>query len=201
MRHWFLPDVPDVVGLLSRQGDLTVEGVDALSRWARGDSSQEAEIQAVERRADAARREVLTAVRRAFVTAVGPEDVFELAERLDAVLKAAKDLARESEVLGLPPDGAIADMVDLVDLGVRDLVQAFRELVRNPDRATELADAAIHRQRDVEHVYRGAMSALVEQREIREVVGYRELYRRCSRMGDAVEHVAHRVWYAVVKGA
>ena len=28
-----------------------------------------------------------------------------------------------------------------------------------------------------------------------------ELYRRCARMGDGIEGVAHRVWYAVVKQA
>jgi hypothetical protein len=43
------------------------------------------------------------------------------------------------------------------------------------------------------------MSALLQVNEIREVAGQRELYRRCARMGDAIEGVAHRIWYAVVK--
>lgn len=198
--HWFLPETPDVLGLLARQGAVTVSGLEACSAWAHGDRSKEAEVREAEHRADDARREVLDAVRRAFVTPVGPEDVFELSERLDAVLNAAKDLVREAEVLATPPDAAIADMADLVSLGVRDLVEAFGELATDPERATALADRAVRRQRDVERVYRQAMSALLESPEVRQAMAYRELYRRCSRMADAVVHVAHRVWYAVVKG-
>lgn len=199
MRHWFLPETPDVLGLLEEQGRTTVAGVDAFAAWAHGEAAKEAEVREAEHRADDASRAVLTAVRRAFVSPVAPEDVLELSERLDAVLNDAKNLVREAELLALPPDEAIAEMADLVAGGVRELVDAFRRLVRDPDGATELADRAVRRQRKLEHVYRRAMSDLLDRGEPREVTSYRELYRRCARMGDAVEHVARRVWYAVVK--
>jgi hypothetical protein len=35
--------------------------------------------------------------------------------------------------------------------------------------------------------------------DLREVMARRELYRRCSRMGEAAVEVAERVLYAVVK--
>ncbi len=44
MRRWFLPDAPDVLGLLSKQGDLTVRGMDALSAWSRGDKAVAARV-------------------------------------------------------------------------------------------------------------------------------------------------------------
>lgn len=201
MKRWFLPETPDVLALLADQGRITVVGLDAFSAWAHGERAREADVRDAEHRADEAVRTVLQAVRTAFVSPVGPEDVLELSERLDAVMNAAKDLVREAELLGLAPDQPIADMADLVGLGVRDLVEAFTMLVTDHDRATTLADAAVRRQREIEHVYRRAMSALLERGDVREVTGYRELYRRCARMGDAVEHVARRVWYAVVKGA
>ena len=92
-------------------------------------------------------------------------------------------------------------MADLILSGVRDLVRAFPDLAHDPDRATAAADAAVDRQRDIEEVYGRAMSALLDVTEVREVTGRPELYRRYVRMGDAVEHVAHRVWYTVVKEA
>jgi len=201
MRRWFLPESPDLLGLLGRQGDVTVEGIDALCAWAKGDRSEEATVRAQEHEADHAGREVLTAVKHSFVTPIGPEDIYEISERLDAVLNAAKNLVREADLLGMDPDPSMAEMADLVGLGVRALVQAFPFLAADPDRATGFADAAVHQQRSLQHVYRRAMSALLEIDDLREVMGRRELYRRCARMGDAVEAVAHRIWYAVVKEA
>jgi uncharacterized protein Yka (UPF0111/DUF47 family) len=199
VRRWFLPESPDLLGLLGEQGKITISGMDALAAWAKGRRSEEAAVRSFEHEADKARRAVLEAVRHSFVTPIGPEDAYELSERLDSVLNSAKNLVREAEVLGMEPDAAMAEMTELLALGVRELVGAFPILVSHPDRATEYANAAVHRQRGVEHVYRRAMSGLLDVDEIREVTGRRELYRRCARIGDAVESVAHRIWYAVVK--
>ena len=201
MRRWFLPKTPDLLGLLAHQGEVTIRGIDAFCAWSKGDGSQGATVHDIEHEGDLASREVLTAVRDAFVTPISPEDIYEISERLDAVLNAAKNLVREAELVNMDPDLPMAEMADLVGLGVRDLVRAFPELASHPHRATECADAAVRQQRSLEHVYRRAMSALLEVSDIREVAGRRELYRRCARMGDGIEGVAHRIWYAVVKEA
>jgi uncharacterized protein Yka (UPF0111/DUF47 family) len=201
MRRWFLPKTPDLLGLLAVQGEITISGIDALCAWSKGDPSKGASVHDIEHAGDLATRAVLTAVRDAFVTPISPEDIYEISERLDAVLNAAKNLVREAELVDMDPDPPMAEMADLVGLGLRDLVRAFPCLSSNPDRATEYADAAVKKQRAVEHVYRRAMSALLLIDDFREVMGRRELYRRCARMGDGVEGVAHRIWYAVVKEA
>ena len=201
MRRWFLPQTPDVLGLLKAQGVITIDGLDAFCAWAGGDASKEAEVRTKEHEADRARRALLVAVRQAFVTPLNPEDVYELSERLDNVLNGAKDLVREAELLDMDPDPPIAAMGSRATTGVRHLVEAFEVLHDHPDRATDLADAAIKQQREAERLYRRAMSSLLEVDDIRETMGRRELYRRAARMSDAVEGVAHRIWYAVVKEA
>ncbi len=199
MRRWFLPDAPDLLGLLGQQGAVTVTGVDALAAWAHGDPSAAQRVRTLEHEADRVRREVQTAITSAFVTPIEPEDVYELSERLDSVLNAAKDLVREAELTEMSPDDAIAEMADLLALGTRNLVDAFPVLMKDPDLATSHADAAVKQQRSLEHVYRRAMSALLAETDLREVTGRRELYRRCARIGDRIEGVAHRIWYSVVK--
>jgi uncharacterized protein len=201
VRRWFLPKSPDLIGLLIRQGEVAVEGMDAFSAWSRGDRSQGEAVHTAEHRADLANREVLTAITSAFVTPIGPEDIYEISERLDAVVNSAKNLIREAELLDMEPDGAMAEMADLTVLGVRHLVSAFPHLSSEPDQATNYADAAVRHQRELEHVYRKAMSALLHLDDLHEISGRRELYRRCARMGDSIEGVAHRIWYAVVKEA
>ncbi len=200
MKRWFLPESVDCLGLLGRQGDLVVAGIEAFAQWSHG-AGKAVEVVTGDRRADDARKEVLVAIKRAFVTPVSPEDIFELSERLDAIANATKDVVREAELIAMAPDGAMAEMADLILSGVRDLVRAIPDLAHDPDRATGAADAAVDRKRAIEQVYGRAMSALLDVTEIRELTGRRELYRRYVRIGDAVEHVAHRVWYAVVKEA
>jgi uncharacterized protein Yka (UPF0111/DUF47 family) len=201
MRRWFLPESPDVLGLLGHQGAVTIRGMDALCAWAKGDPSQAAAIRDISHEGRRAAREVMLALRSAFVTPVSPEDVYELSERLDSVLEGAKNLIREAEVLQMDPDPPMAEMADLVSLGVRDLVGAFPDIASHPDRATEGADAAVGRQRSFERVYRQAMSSLLDIADLHEVSGRRELYRRYARIGERIEGVAHRIWYAVVKEA
>ena len=201
MNRWFLPKTPDLLGLLAVQGEITISGIDALCAWAKGDASQGAAVHEIEHKGDLATRAVLTAVRNAFVTPISPEDIYEISERLDGVLNAAKNLVRESELVDMDPDPPMAEMAELVGHGLRNLVQAFPCLSSDPDRATDCADAAVKQQRALEHVYRRAMSALLQIDDLREIARRRELYRRCARMGDGIEGVAHRVWYAVVKEA
>jgi hypothetical protein len=43
------------------------------------------------------------------------------------------------------------------------------------------------------------MAALLEVDDLRDVTARRELYRRCSRIGEGAVEVAERVVYAVVK--
>ena len=43
------------------------------------------------------------------------------------------------------------------------------------------------------------MSALIDEADLREVMGRRELLRRLARVGDTLVEVAERLWYAAVK--
>ena len=201
MKRWFLPESPDVLGLLVLQGEVAVRGMDSLEAWSKGDASQAAVIRTVAHESEKAGREVMLAVKSAFVTPISPEDIYELSERLDSVVIGVKNLIREAELVQMDPDPPMVEMAGLVSLGVRDLVRAFPDLASHPDRATGCADAAVHQQRSLAHVYRLAMSALLEVDDIHEVAARRELYRRYSTIGDRIEGVAHRVWYAVVKEA
>ena len=201
IRHWFLPDSPDLEGLLREQAVITIDGMRALSAWAAGDVASSEAVRACEHRADDKKRELWRALRAAFSPPIDAEDVYSLSADLDEVLNAAKNLVREVEVMGLAPDPPMHEMAELLAAAVGHLSDAFAHLGRPGDGATDHADAAIKSGRQVEHVYRSAMSALLAEPDLRVVTGRRELYRRMSRIADLVHAVADRVWYAVVKEA
>lgn len=201
MRHWFLPDMPDVLALLRDQSHTTQEGLRHFVDWANGDAASGALVRDAEHQADVAKRAVQTALRNAFSTPLDPEDIYELSERTDSVMNAAKNIVREAEVLAAAPDEHMATMAAAVRDGQAHLCTAIGALGHDDDEATRASDDAVTCCRDVEHVYRAAMSDLLALEDLREVIARRELYRRFSRTADAVELVAERVWYAVVKSA
>jgi len=195
--RWFLPETPDVLGMLREQTEITVEGMDALVAWAGGEQAAADRVRDCEHRADERKRALRRALTAAFTTPLEPEDIFELSRGLDAVLNGAKDLVREAEVIGAEPDAPMAEMAGLLAEGVGHLTAAFKAL--RGKGATDAADAAVKSQRRLEHVYRGAMSALLALDNPREVAARRELYRRLSRASDGLIDVAERVWYSILK--
>lgn len=200
-RRWFLPQTPDLLGLLSAQTAATSEGLDAFVDWAKGNVAAADRVRTCEHDADARKRELRNALTEAFTTPLDPEDLFELSRGLDNVLNRAKNTVREAEVMDARPDGPMAEMASELSYGVDNLAVAFAALAkRGGERAaTEAADKAVKNQRRLEHIYRGAMSALIGVTDLSEVTAKRELYRRFVRASDHLADVAERVWYAVLK--
>jgi uncharacterized protein Yka (UPF0111/DUF47 family) len=197
--RWFLPQTPDVLGLLRAQLAVTIEGVDAFAVWARGDVSAAQVVRDAEHRGDAAKRALLGALRAAFVTPLEPEDVFALSRGVDWILDYARDLISESEAMACAPDAVIAEMATLLGKAVREIDQGLAHLRADHDAATKAADAAISAERDLERAYYRGMAALLEVEDRSERIARRELYRRCVRIGEIVIDVSERVVYAVVK--
>jgi hypothetical protein len=200
-RRWFLPDTPDLLGMLREQIEVTAEGVAAFAAWAAGDAERADDVRAAEHTADVLKKRVINAVRDAFTTPLEPEDLFELSHGLDEVLNHAKNVVREAEVMQVLPDRAVAEMAAFVEEGVQHLSAAFEALSRDGDEATTAASAAVKTQRNLERVYRHAMSDLLAVDDLRTVIARQELYRRMSRISEEILDVADRVWYSTVKEA
>jgi uncharacterized protein len=203
--HWFLPDSPDLLGMLVHQLDVTIEGIDQFAAWAAGDADAAERVHAIEHQADDVKLELQRTLRDAFTTPMEPEDLFALSQGIDWILNYAKDAIGESEVMACPPDEAVAEMAALLAQACRDLGEGVASLASGggPDHPDPIdaAQAAIKSERRLEKVYRRGMAALLELDDLREVMARRELYRRCSRMGVAIVEVAERIGYALAKAS
>jgi uncharacterized protein Yka (UPF0111/DUF47 family) len=199
--RWFLPESPDVIGLLRVQLKSTLAGIDAFGAWARGDAAAVENLRAARPAAEAARRDVLAAVRDAFITPLEPEDLFALASGLGWILDHAVDLVSEAEVMASGPDGGIDEMAGKLAQALRHIDAAIGLMASDGEGAIRAADAGIEAERQLEHAYYRGMGALLEVTDMRERITRRELYRRCSRIGELVVEVAERVIYAVMKAS
>lgn len=201
--RWFLPETPDLIGMLQKQAEITGEGMTAFAAWARGDSVRADDVRDAEHRCDDVRRQLVDAVSEAFTTPLEPEDLFQLSRDLDKVINGAKDTVRESEAMAFPPDAAVADMAELLAEGVEHLRQAFAALegraITFVSSATAAADDAVKCQRRLERIYRQATGDLVQSTDVGFAVASRELYRRVATISDDIVLVADRIWYSQVK--
>ncbi len=201
--RWFLPESPDVVGMLQEQAAITVNGMEAFAAWAGGDSALGDDVRAAEHDCDEVRRKLVDAVSEAFTTPLQPEDLFQLSRDLDKVINGAKNIVRESEAMAFPPDQATADMAVLLAEGAQHIRTAFTSLDERRSKlappATEAADAAVKSQRNLERIYRQAAGDLLEVTDISVVTARREFYRRISAISDDIVAVADRIWYSHVK--
>jgi len=186
--------------MLGQQAEITVEGVDALSAWAAGEADAADRLRGREHRADERKRELRMALTEAFSTPLEPEDIFELSRGLDEILNGAKNIVGEAEAMDTGPDPAMAVMAAELAAGTRRVREALTLMAGGDrDAATRVADRAVADQRQLQHTYRTAMSALIDVEDIREIAARRELYRRLARTGDELVRVAERVWYSVLK--
>ena len=198
-RAWLLPETPDVLGLLRRQVALAIDGVRAFAAWAGGDAAARQTAEEAGRAGDVAKRELLSALRAAFITPLEPEDVFALSRAIDRIASEARGVMSESEAMASPPDAGLARMAELLGAALRQLDAAIEKLGSDPDAAAAAADAAIAAERELEDAYYRGMAALLAVQDRTERVARRELYRRCARIGETVVDAAERVVYAVVK--
>jgi uncharacterized protein Yka (UPF0111/DUF47 family) len=99
---------------------------------------------------------------------------------------------REAFVTPLEPEDlfALSRGVDRILNQAKDLVRESEVMVCPPDAAVAQMAALL---------VVSAMAALLEVDNLREVLARRELYRRCSRMGEAAVDVAERILSANVK--
>ena len=198
-RRWFLPETPDVLGLLREQVATVIEGVDAFAAWGDGAAEARAAVADAEARGDVAKRRLLDALRTAFVTPVEPEDVFALSRGVDRIMSAARGVVEEAEVLEVGPDERIAGMARLIGEAVRCLDAAIAQLAGDRDAASQQADAALAAEGRLRQASYDGMAALLHLDARTERIARRELYRRCAAIGDIVDEAAERVVYAVVK--
>jgi len=199
-RRWFLPETPDVVGMLQRQAETTARGMDAFAEWAAGAVARADDVRQAEHECDEIRRALVAAVSEAFTTPLQPEDLFQLSRDLDKVINGAKNTVRESEAMDFPPDRATAEMAAELAEGVHHLRAAFDALDHGASTsATEAADVAVKSQRNLERTYRQAAGDLLAITDISVVTARREFYRRISAISDDIVSVADRIWYSQVK--
>lgn len=198
--RWILPHHPDVLGLLSKQADVTTRGIAAFARWSTTGSHSDARaVRDAEHEGDDLRHDLLQALSTALTTPIEQEDAYALSERVDEVLDRAKDTVRVAQALAWRPDEHTAAMgarIEEATSHLRDAVTCFASKDGHPGDHAELAIKAA---RAVEHGLLAAFAALPRDGASWDRTARLEVYRGYSDIEHALLRVADRTWYAVLR--
>jgi predicted phosphate transport protein (TIGR00153 family) len=189
---------------ISKQAQLTLEGMDALKAYlATQETSASDLLEAKEKAADEARRILIDDLNRTFVTPFDREDIFALSRTIDDVLDYAYSTVSELLILKVAPTEYMQTMASLLRDAANELFMAVNCLQEHPAVANDHAQRAKALENRVESVYREALADLFRGAEdIKHVVKMmklREVYRHMSNAADRGDEAANVIADIVVK--
>jgi uncharacterized protein len=192
----------DLLAHLVGQLRATLDGVEIAQELAAGRRAPQTaadELQVVEERGDACRRELISALAVTLSAPVDREDLFRLSRSIDDVLDNLRDMGREFALYEITSEPLLAAPLDVVAEGLRGLEAAVAQLVDQPDAAG--AGAADAKRADVRAAYQQAMAELltVPRPVDQQLLARRELLRRVDVVGLRLAEAADALADGTIK--
>jgi predicted phosphate transport protein (TIGR00153 family) len=205
-----LPREDKYFDMFERQADVLVSASDALARLLSGNSIAQSldDIRSHETAADDITRDVLTAVRRSFITPFDRSAITSLITSMDDVVDEIWHTAKTVRIYGVtefePQMCASADLAREAARLVREALPLMRGVTRNASRLHEITEAIVRLEGRADDLHDEGLALLYErhgaERPIVFFVG-RELYRYVERVLDRLQDVADEIQGIVIDHA
>ena len=191
------PPKYDFYGMLSRQAELTAQGVTALTDWisAPGAINSERLLQ-LAAEADAVRMKMEEELIEAFATPFDRQDIYTFSVRMDRIIEFAKFTVLDMQSYSVATDDYIVEMAMALRRGTRDLAQATALLRDDPQKVAALIDDMRWANAAVLSFYREALADLFRSTDAINALKRREVYhslKDAAEYLDLVVDVLHRI--------
>ncbi len=186
--------------ILYRQSSKTIEGLEALSKFAETGTEENANlVRRIEREADELRRILVEELNQTFVTPLDREDIYALSRAIDDVLDYANTTVDEMEIYQVKGDEHIREMVNILRKAARELNEAVKILKDYPTIASEHAVKAKAYENQMEKAYHLALANLFKGTDTVYMLKMREIYRHLSNAADRSDEAANLISSIVMK--
>jgi uncharacterized protein len=205
-----LPREDKFFDMFERQAEVLVNAADALARLLAGTSIPGTldEIRRLETAADDVTRDVLTAVRRSFITPFDRSAITSLISSMDDAVDEIWHTAKTVRIYKVtqfePQVRASADLAGEAARLVREAIPLMRNIGRNGARLHQITEKIVQLEGQADDLHDEGLAALYDlhgaERPIQFFVG-RELYRFVERVLDRFQDVADEIQGIVIDHA
>jgi uncharacterized protein len=205
MFNWFqrlLPRTGDFFGMFEAHAATLVAAADALARLVDGGKPPQqfiAEIHRREHQADEIIRQVLTTVRRTFLTPFDRGAITSLIGKMDDAIDEMQDTARAIalyELTSFEPEmkRMVKIIVEAADL-TSQAIPMLRDISRNGPKIHVLTEKLVHLESDADVVHAAGLKKAFQQHSgtPMQFMVAREIYKHLERITDAFEDVANEI--------
>lgn len=205
MFNWFqrlLPQTGDFFGLFEAHAATLVAGADALTKLVDGGTLHEeyiAEIHRREHEADDIIRQVLTTVRRTFLTPFDRGAITSLIAAMDDSIDEMQSTARAVEVYELRTfEPEMREMVAMIAEAANLTAEAMpllRDISRKGSRIHEITEKMVQLEGDADDAHAEGLKRSFQEQSERpmQFMVSREIYKHLERITDAFEDVANEI--------
>jgi predicted phosphate transport protein (TIGR00153 family) len=205
MFNWFqrlLPKTGDFFGMFEAHAATLVAAAAALTKLVDGGTPHEeyiAEIHRREHEADDIIREVLTTVRRTFLTPFDRGAITSLIAAMDDAIDEMQSTARAVDVYELRAfEPEMREMVVMIAEAAQLTAEAMpllRDITRNGNRLHEITEKVVELEGDGDDAHARGLKRAFQQLSDRpmQFMVAREIYKHLERITDAFEDVANEI--------
>lgn len=196
--------------LFERQAEVLVSAADGLAQLLAGTTIAQSldEIRNFETQADDITRDVLTAVRRSFITPFDRSAITSLISSMDDAVDEIWHTAKTVRIYKVsqfePKLQQSADLGRRAAGLVREAIPLMRNIGRNAARLHEITEAIVHLEGQADGYHDEGLTALYEAHGSKDPIRFfvgRELYRYVERVLDRFQDVADEIQGIVIDHA
>lgn len=180
-----IPPKFDFYSMLTRQAEVTAEGVACLVRWLETPSADNyLRLMQLADEADVIRLNMENCLGKSFSTPFDRQDMYVFSVRMDRIIEVAKSTALAVEAYGVTPDHNFIAMASNLSIGIADLAQATAMLAVNPCESEAWIEKMRRSMVEVGNHYRNALAHLFAAGDSMAALKGREVY---NELKDAAE--------------
>jgi predicted phosphate transport protein (TIGR00153 family) len=189
---------------LIEQSELVVQGTGAMQDYMKKPGKKNAGlVRQFEKDADEVRRILIEELNRTFVTPIDREDLFGLSRAVDDVLDHAYSAVNEMDILDVPPNKYLQQMVEMLHNSAEEIQLALERLELHPPVADSHTVRAKAIENRMETLYAEAIADLFKKpsdlQDVVDMMKLREIYRRMLHAVQSAEDAANIIGDIIVK--
>ena len=187
----------DFYGMLNKQAELNMLGINMLYKWLSSRSEKEKEeLFRYVKEADEVRLDMESKLIEAFITPFDREDIYSISVEMDKVIEFAKSTLESMEAYEVEANDVIINMVEKIKEGTDFLFESLTLLESNPIKSQQNIIKMRETHVEVEQLYRNGMAEMFKCNDPMHALKQREVYHHIKDASANLEYtvdIFHRI--------